>query len=595
MMNTMTQTDLLPLEDLVGDLFVDRHDELRLFWNWATSIPHRHRNSYALIGRRRTGKTAILVKLFNRLFYEQDTVLPVFITFAQYFDRKKPLSMLEVGDIYLSSYLMCFLAFRYRRPELLQLNMNMKKIRILAEQFNDPIVDKLIEDFFIAASSTHIGDPPAQMALNTPRAIARIHNIPTAVIVDEFQVLTDVYDPIQNLSHDLTDSFQRASETWWAPMLVSGSAVSLLVNQALGGMLSGRFKYCHLTPLTREYTHDLVFRLGEFTSTMVTEEFAEAMWQLTGGYPYSIDALMNTASPACQQFPSLDALNEAMTFELTHINGELYQHYQREFRKYSTDLNATQVTKNVMFYATKYPGEQIDMEQAAQEIGVTLEDVNVALQKLYHADVVSKMGWSMYYGPSDPMLQRYIAYHYRREIEHLAPQEAIKDWQREYKQLRGKLNNFMGEVAEMYVQTLMQAFDDRDVDGTLYFNHPGTVKLPRFESIERRGGVVKAGAPIEIDLSAEWTLRDEQSPGVWLVQVKFTQQPISQKEVRHFIEQTDTLIREKNYQTVMRWYFCKQGYTAEAVKILQEAGVLFSDRSGFNALSKLFGFFGLPE
>ena len=49
---------LEPLEDLVGDLFVDRQKELNRFWEWATRIPNRITNSHALIGRRRTGKTA---------------------------------------------------------------------------------------------------------------------------------------------------------------------------------------------------------------------------------------------------------------------------------------------------------------------------------------------------------------------------------------------------------------------------------------------------------------------------------------------------------------------------------------------------------
>ena len=39
---------LEPLEDIVGDLFVDRHEELDLLWAWATSIPHRLGNSFTL-------------------------------------------------------------------------------------------------------------------------------------------------------------------------------------------------------------------------------------------------------------------------------------------------------------------------------------------------------------------------------------------------------------------------------------------------------------------------------------------------------------------------------------------------------------------
>lgn len=29
-----------PIEDLVGDLFVDRQEELALFWQWGANVPH---------------------------------------------------------------------------------------------------------------------------------------------------------------------------------------------------------------------------------------------------------------------------------------------------------------------------------------------------------------------------------------------------------------------------------------------------------------------------------------------------------------------------------------------------------------------------
>ena len=65
--------------------------------------------------------------------------------------------------------------------------------------------------------------------------------------------------------------------------------------------------------------------------------------------------------------------------------------------------------------------------------------------------------------------------------------------------------------------------------------------------------------------------------------------------MRHFLAQTEAVVAKKEYAAVTRWYFCKQGYTAEAAGILREAGVLFSDRMQFNALAKLCGFFGLPR
>ncbi len=94
-----------PLEDFIGDLFVNRDEEFRLCRKWADNIPKRHANSWALVGRRRTGKTAILVKFFNKLFHEQDRIVPVFITFAYYVNRREPITYYDFSREYFGGYL----------------------------------------------------------------------------------------------------------------------------------------------------------------------------------------------------------------------------------------------------------------------------------------------------------------------------------------------------------------------------------------------------------------------------------------------------------------------------------------------------------
>lgn len=428
----MADERLEPLEDLVGDLFVDRQVELDLFWEWGMRIPNPVNSSMALVGRRRTGKTAILVKLFNRLFYAQESVLPVFISFARYLQRKKPIDAYEFAREYFTGYVGSYLAFFHRQPKVLYQRYTLEQLHAFARDIGDDFALSLFESY-----ESNLREPipygVVQWVINMPMGMARERNMPTAMIIDEFQVLTNVYHPQQDLYHDLTDSFQWPADTKWAPLLVSGSAVSLLVGRALGGMLSGRFQYWYLDPLAAEYAHDLVFRLGAATDLATNEELAESIWQLTAGYPYSIYSLMTSVSPARQGYPALDALEEVMTFELTHPRGKLWQHYNEEFAKYSDLLNTTQTIKKVMFWAARYPEERIDAKRIAQEIGVDVDVVQEALHKLHRADIVSKVGWTLYEGPGDPMLRHYIEYNYRREIEELAPTEAVKDWEQEYK------------------------------------------------------------------------------------------------------------------------------------------------------------------
>ncbi|MCP4106634.1 MAG: ATP-binding protein [Desulfobacteraceae bacterium] len=197
---------LEPIEDIVGDLFVDRYEELDICRKWVNNIPLRHSNSFALVGRRRTGKTAILVKFFNELFWNQDRVIPVFISFSRYLDHKEPITYYDFARVYFTDYLKSYLAFRHREPLLMGHEFDFNRLRSFAGQAGDEYAADLCghyEDILAgdSISSTH---DLVQWVINFPMSKARSRRMPTAIIIDEFQILTNVLDPKQNVHHDLT-------------------------------------------------------------------------------------------------------------------------------------------------------------------------------------------------------------------------------------------------------------------------------------------------------------------------------------------------------------------------------------------------------
>lgn len=551
------------------------------------NAPH---DSHALIGRRRTGKTAIMVKLFNRLFNEQDRVLPIFISFAEYLKKPEPITLDEFAQDFFAGYLRSYFAFRYRQPQMIQETWNLSELRPFAHQVQDQKILELLEHYDIISDARG----RSYRVINMPRSVAYQYEMPSVLLIDEFQVLTNAINPQDGSRWNLTSGFQQAAETHWAPMLVAGSAVTTLVSEALGGALSGRFHYGFIDPLPHEYACDYIFRLAERYGVPVSEELTEAIWQLTEGYPYSIGALLESRSLARDRYPALDALEEVMQYELTDPKGILQQHYAEEFEKYTTLLNGNNLTKKVMFWATKYPGQDIRAERVAEELGANVEDVQAALRKLHQIDVVERVVWDLYQGPREPMLRRYIEYTYRRQVENLSEEEATKDWKGAYRRLLGHQNRFVGKVAEVYIEGVMRRFDGRSLDGPTYFTLPGAYTLPKFSKIERRGGIVKDGSPIELDLRGEWGATEETPPSLWLIQAKYWKTPVGEKEAQDFLQQSESFLTEQRYAHVTRWYFSKSGFTQTALQALEKAGVLVSTLPQFNQLARLFGFIGLP-
>jgi len=249
-----------PLEEKGAEWFVNRSFELEWLWKWASEVPKSFR-SQALVGLRRTGKTAILHKIFNRLYHEQDKVIPIYVSFGDYIRQtKKEMNAYAFATEFFEGYWRSHLAFKYRRPEFHTNKTELDPLRAFAEEVADEVAIQWMERFNRSLNSKSAwsdGRSLAQTVIVMPNAIARGHDKPTVVIIDEFQALTNVLDPDTNIYYDITNFFQQASEARKAPMIVSGSSISMMVDEALVGALSGRFKSTHLEPLTQDYATDI--------------------------------------------------------------------------------------------------------------------------------------------------------------------------------------------------------------------------------------------------------------------------------------------------------------------------------------------------
>lgn len=583
-----------PLEEPAGEWFVNRLRDLDSLWKWTSGIPQPGpRRSYALVGGRRTGKTAILHKLFNRLFHEQEQVMPIYVSFVQYLHRSEHITAFEFAEEYFSSYLRSYLAFRYDMPKLFASEVQLEYLRNVVNQQADELALEWLELYDITLSSRHMpGHNIMQWVINFPKGYALRHKMPTIIFIDEFQVLTRVYNSDEGLMRDLTDSFQRASEAQWAPLLVSGSSISMLQGQALGGLLSGRFTSFPVKQLESEYAVELAFRLSKHLDMPMTEELAEAIYEMTGGYPYSIERILFSESPDKERLPDVDALSDVLFFELNNELGALGKHYEEEYGKYVRELNGDQITRKILHWITNQAELHIHPRKVAEALSLDFLQVQEALEKLYKADVIDRASISTFWGPSDPLMCEYLQYAHYIDIDDLTLVDAAAKLQAKLREKQGEFNRKTGHFTEIIVGGVMKQYDWRTVDGEPYFNRSGEVNLPRFYEIRRREGVIKAGKIHEIDLIGEYTLSNQQAGsaglGAWMVAVRYRKQRMSKSAVEEFIRDVVAVQAEKQYGEIIRWYFSQSGFTEDAKQRLKAEGIYFSDVTQFNRLVDLF-------
>ena len=69
------------LEERIGnpDLFTGRKKELNSLLKWVSQIKMKISKSKAIVSRRKTGKSALMEKLYNIIFEQNDQIVPFYI------------------------------------------------------------------------------------------------------------------------------------------------------------------------------------------------------------------------------------------------------------------------------------------------------------------------------------------------------------------------------------------------------------------------------------------------------------------------------------------------------------------------------------
>ena len=242
-----------PIPERVGEgMFTDREVEMASLMEWVQWVADKFGRSRALVSHRRHGKTAILERLYNRLFWERDDVMPFYFEITEGIKR---IWLQELAEMYLLTFVQQFLAYRTRDADLaFDPNTSPEQLYTIAQDRDEELVTKTL-DYWYKENGVSRGIKISRILHNIPHYFASKTKLSIIVMFDEFQRLDQVlyYDEeMTRQCHDYTDTYSAAAESSQAPMLIAGSQVTILTQKALAGAMTGRVgtKYIKRLPLT---------------------------------------------------------------------------------------------------------------------------------------------------------------------------------------------------------------------------------------------------------------------------------------------------------------------------------------------------------
>ncbi|MCP4401144.1 MAG: hypothetical protein GY801_28085 [bacterium] len=595
----MIEEKILPVEEMVNyEEFTDRVEILRELDAWVKNIQRMAAPSTALIAPRRMGKTVLLDRLVNTVFFKPEyRVAPFYLKI-----KREETTLREFLLWYAKTFFRQYIAYCHQDPALYR-NTGIELEQLLAYPSTQKAVE-VAKEFLQTFSSRYTKNTYEDARnhwddfIRVPEDVASFSGIRVAVLIDEFQDMKFyVYDTssdhfldmkAQGLLTDqgatnLTATYDRQAQSRKAPMLVSGSAVTLIFRTVMGGPLGGRFDFTYIRPLSIPDGAALLQRLLDIylPDARMSSEYALYASAQVGGHPYYLYCLVMSKYEG-KSFRDTDSLDRVIRYEIER--GKIYGFWQTHFednRQYINADNDIELGKKIIYYFTRYNNQPVDIKAIAKTLGVTKEVVEAKIEKLYLADLVYRSA-AKYYTFHDICLMRFIKFVYEQDLEGLEEIDLSE---------QNRFNTLKGKFLELVTQVTMTKFNRETVDAVL-FGKEGQIVVPLFQFVDTKTVKSVTTRQYQIDVYGKEQHWEER---VWLCECKYTKTKMGLKQIEKIEHAADALIQEareagRPAPEIQLWLVSTGGFTDEVLRCIEDrADIYASDYDAINEIFRLYG------
>jgi len=590
-----------PLKERLGawELFTNRQEERAYFDSWVRNIEKEGALSTAIVSHRKVGKTALLQRFYNDLFERGGNVIPFYLEIEEE-NRLKD----EFSRIYYMTFISQLLSFKkkqwlgvyYSPEELIAVSRELK-------------LDYIAADVERWQRYTGLGGAVLwRFTREAPHRLAEISGDRFVVVLDEFQNLNKyIYQSWpatpENQIPNMAGSYLGTCESKLAPMLITGSAVGMLM-RLIHQQLPKRFEFYFLEKFKEQDFLELGYKLSDLYGVPTNDECLLLAHRLLGGHPAYLRDLFNSKYKA-KALTAPQGVYEAYLFEVgTPKQGRIRAGWEEYLDVAFDEINQFNAKKIVLFLAKHHEQEWTRME-IKERCGLTTMDdreLERKLQALVDADLISQGRTSLdYQGLGDTTFDKVFRMKYEKEIEQITfeivRQNIIDEFERTNRELktalaaktheanvlRGHLNQKKGEIGELWIKSVIRNHSHHG----RYFN-PGElgnnaekIRLPLFHEIAVHA-FSRQDQKIEIDilcrpaLAAEWHLA---------VEVKNREaRQVSVGDVEKFAFKLQAFKEDRGEVKLQSLYYSFNGFQPAALEKLRELQIYWWD---FDALDRL--------
>ena len=574
------------LKEKIGnpDLFTGRRKELAFFSKWIDNIKKEISKSTAILSRRKTGKTALMQRLYNLTFEKNAGVIPFYYEVRE----GKQWSVEFCKDFFLT-FLSQYIAFKTRNPAYITPSGKEKGTfsgvkDIVRKEGLDYLLDDIegVEELVKERSIDHLWLIVKEM----PLSIATRQNEYIVQMIDEFQNLnSEIYrdEGTTNLADDFAAGYMSTAEYRNAPLLIAGSWVGWL-RHLLHTMLPSRFRQYELEDMPEDETVEMIYKYAQIYDTPITEEVVYAMAKLCEGNPFYISAVFESAYTE-HDLTTSDGLLNILEYETLDSHGHIRGVWMEYLGKVFYQVNQENA-KNLVLYLCQHRDREVGRDELMKNLTfpMTERELEEKLHALVKSDIIEEGRSNFYYrSVQDNIFDKVFRGQYADDIRRFDSREIHQEYrglyeqaQREYRSLLGKYNQMKGLFAEFAIinQLRLHARHKQQFFCSITHNLPEDFRFVEYDHVWSYKFTRPDRSDLWVDILARAGVHEYSLIGE--VKNRSTK-AFSRTEAEEFVQKAQELQEREQIARPVLFVFSLKGFTREVLEYFQEQGIAYSE------------------
>ena len=561
-----------PLAESIGnpDLFVGRHEEFERLNEWLEFIPKRLSMSTVILARRKSGKTAILERVFNQVWSHPEWgIIPFFIRMSD-----RDIWIRQFALHYYQTFASHYISFFERNDDMVMNLLTFEEIRQYGVDNNVNLFVKEVDLILKYESDYYKTGEIWDLASSAPHRFASIYDQRIIVIIDEFQYLNShIYfdEKCTNIDKSVPGTYHSLVESKLAPMLVSGSYVSWIIKIMEEYLEAGRLDKFYISPyLEKDDGLQAVYKYAAHYHRPITNQTAEQINQLCMSDPFFIYCVVKNSRK--NALLTSNGVIETVHHELTGRHSRMSGTWAEYINKTVAKINDI-YAKDILLNLCKHNERTWTPEELKNELKIDLskKEIHIRLEHMLDADLIEDGGSDIEYkGLTDGTLYLVLRHRFEKEIKNHKPdfkndfQKQIDLLQQEKHSLKGRLNNLIGKFAEYQLATDMRT--RKRFSLSVYFSGVKDTKKLNITDVKMRIKFQRSdGKEMEIDIKAE-----SDTKRVVLIEVKKWKTKVGVQVIRDFLEKIEVYSKQNKNKKILAAFLSVGGFSVQAKKMCKD-------------------------